>query len=63
MGAMTTIPMTTAEWICSRCGVTNRKLVPVGATTAVDACVTCHAKHEISVEARPVRWSARPKGK
>ena len=55
--------MTTAEWICTRCGSTNRKLLVAGATTAQDACVTCHAKHEIAAQARPVRWSARSKGK
>jgi len=55
--------MTTAEWICTRCGSTNRKLVDEGATTSLDACVTCHAKHVITAETRPVRWSARPKGK
>jgi len=55
--------MTTAEWICTRCGSTNRKLLVAGVTTASDACVTCHAKHEIAAQARPVRWSARPKGK
>jgi hypothetical protein len=52
---------TTAEWICTRCGSTNRKLVPDGATGAVDECVTCHARHELAPEARPVRWRARPK--
>jgi DNA-directed RNA polymerase subunit RPC12/RpoP len=55
--------MTTAEWICTRCGSTNRKLVVGGVTTSEDSCVTCHAKHEIAAELRPVRWSARPKGK
>jgi hypothetical protein len=60
---MATVPTTTAEWICTRCGSTNRKLVLEGVTTSFDACVTCHAKHQIDVEARPVRWSARPKGK
>jgi hypothetical protein len=53
----------TAEWICTRCGVTNRKLLPRGVTQTRDACVSCHAKHEIEVELRPVRWRARPLGK
>ncbi len=53
----------TAEWICTRCGSTNRKLVADGAARAVDECVTCHAKHELEPDARPVRWRARPKGK
>src|SRR5262249_46311164 len=53
-------PSTTAEWICTRCGSTNRKLVPAGVTRAADECVTCHAPHELSADARPVRWRARP---
>lgn len=57
---MTTMA-TTAEWICTRCGATNRRLVPAGATHAADACYTCHAKHEIEADERPVRWKARPK--
>ena len=52
---------TTAEWICTRCGATNRRLVPAGATRAADACYTCHAKHEIEVDERPVRWKSRAK--
>ena len=51
--------MTTAEWICTRCGATNRKLVPEGAARATDECYTCHARHEIAAETRPVRWQAR----
>ena len=50
---------TTAEWICTRCGSTNRRLVPDGATSARDECITCHAKHEIESDPRPVRWNAR----
>ncbi len=50
----------TAEWICTRCGSTNRKLVPDGAVRATDECITCHAKHELEPEARPVRWRAVP---
>lgn len=52
------MPMT-AEWICTRCGSTNRRLVADDATRARDECVTCHAKHEIEADARPVRWNAR----
>lgn len=54
-------PTTTAEWICTRCGSTNRRLVPAAATQAQDQCVTCHAKHAIAAEPRPVRWTARPR--
>jgi hypothetical protein len=58
---MTTIPFeVTAEWICTRCGSTNRRLVPAGATTAEDSCVMCHTSHTIEAEARPVRWRALP---
>jgi len=53
----------TAEWICTRCGSTNRRLVPDGATRADDVCLTCHTRHEIEADARPVRWRARPKSK
>jgi hypothetical protein len=52
----------TAEWICTRCGSTNRLLVPDGATRATDACVTCHTRHALEADARPVRWRARPLG-
>lgn len=51
---------TTAEWICTRCGSTNRRLVPDGATRAADRCFSCKAAHEITADARPVRWQARP---
>ena len=54
--------MKTAEWICTRCGSTNRRLVEDGERHATDACVTCHARHDIEAEARPVRWQARPHG-
>jgi hypothetical protein len=52
----------TAEWICTRCGATNRKLVIAGATEIADRCVTCHASHLVQPDARPVRWRARLKG-
>ncbi len=54
---------TTAEWVCTRCGTTNRRLVPAGATRAADACLTCHTRHDIEADARPVRWRARLRGK
>jgi hypothetical protein len=50
---------TTAEWICTRCGATNRKLVAVRTSRTLDRCVTCHAKHIVEPDARPVRWKAR----
>jgi hypothetical protein len=49
----------TAEWICTRCGSTNRKLVVDGAATAVDDCVSCHTRHDIERDLRPVRWRSR----
>jgi DNA-directed RNA polymerase subunit RPC12/RpoP len=52
-------PATTAEWICTRCGATNRKLVAARTTETNDRCVTCHAKHVVVPDARPVRWKAR----
>lgn len=52
-------PMVTAEWNCTRCGVTNRKLVPAGTTEAADRCVHCRARHLVSPDERPVRWRAR----
>lgn len=49
----------TAEWQCTRCGTTNRKLVPAGATEVADRCLSCHRKHTIVPNDRPVRWTAR----
>jgi hypothetical protein len=53
------IPATTAEWICLRCGATNRKLVDARTTQTNDRCVTCHARHVVEPDTRPVRWKAR----
>jgi hypothetical protein len=50
---------TTAEWICTRCGATNRKLVARGTVEIADRCVTCHAAHLLQPGERPVRWNAR----
>lgn len=50
---------TTAEWICTRCGATNRKLVAASTRETSDRCVTCHARHAVEPGARPVRWKAR----
>jgi hypothetical protein len=61
---MTTAPFEiTAEWICARCGSTNRRLVPAGVTSAEDTCLRCHTLHVIQAETRPVRWSALPKSR
>ena len=58
MNAVSSAPHRTAEWQCTRCGATNRKLVAADITRAVDRCVTCHVKHEVTPGARPVRWNA-----
>jgi hypothetical protein len=37
--------------------------VPDTATRATDECVSCHTRHALERDARPVRWRARPLGK
>ncbi len=54
-----TVPATTAEWTCTRCGSTNRLLVATGTATARDRCLHCAARHQLTPAARPVRWDAR----
>jgi DNA-directed RNA polymerase subunit RPC12/RpoP len=54
-----TVAATTAEWICTRCGATNRKLVPLRTEHTADRCVTCHSSHRVELDERPVRWKAR----
>jgi hypothetical protein len=49
----------TAEWICTRCGSTNRRLVPPGVTRTTDTCLRCHTRHAIEQDVRPVRWRAQ----
>ncbi len=56
-----TVAAVTAEWICTRCGSTNRKLVAADTTRARDRCVTCGAKHELVPGETPVRWEAKPR--
>jgi hypothetical protein len=53
-----TVPATTAEWNCTRCGTTNRKLVPLGVGQTLDRCMHCKARHMVTVDERPVRWTA-----
>ncbi len=50
--------MTTAEWKCTKCGVTNRKLVSLDSASGMDKCVTCGTRHLLSPGARPVFWEA-----
>ena len=52
--------MKTAEWQCTACDATNRRLVPDGATSASDSCVTCHTAHVIEIGETTVRWKASP---
>jgi DNA-directed RNA polymerase subunit RPC12/RpoP len=53
------VPARTAEWLCTRCGSTNRKLVPADTTRTKDRCTHCHAKHIVEPDVRPVRWRSR----
>lgn len=53
------VAATTAEWNCTRCGTTNRKLVPIADGRATDRCTHCGARHIIEPDSRPVRWAAR----
>ena len=56
---MMSVPAVTAEWNCTRCGSTNRKLVPADTTQTRDRCNHCRAWHTIEPNERPVRWNAR----
>jgi DNA-directed RNA polymerase subunit RPC12/RpoP len=55
-----TVPATTAEWICTRCGTTNRRLLASTVTDAVDKCFHCGVAHDITPGDRPVRWNSKP---
>ena len=54
-----TVLATTAEWLCTRCGTSNRKLVAAETTRTIDRCNHCHAKHIVEPGDRPVRWRSR----
>lgn len=54
-----TVAATTAEWICTRCGSTNRLLVPADTRETDDYCHHCGAEHTIRPGDRPVRWESR----
>ncbi|MEO8478473.1 MAG: hypothetical protein ABI542_02490 [Gemmatimonadota bacterium] len=54
----TSHPATTAEWLCTRCSVTNRKLVPPATTEVQDRCLHCGLRHRVTPGDRPVRWNA-----
>jgi hypothetical protein len=50
--------MKTAEWECTACGSTNRRLVNEGVSRAEDRCCSCRRRHVIVEDERPVRWRA-----
>jgi hypothetical protein len=52
-------PTQTAEWLCTKCGVTNRKQLPPRADDGHDRCVHCRLKHVIGRGTTPVRWNAK----
>ena len=54
-----TVAALTAEWNCTRCGTTNRKLVPLTDERTTDRCAHCHTRHTIEPDTRRVRWVAR----
>jgi transcription elongation factor Elf1 len=54
-----TVDALTAEWNCTRCGTTNRKLVPLTDQRATDRCSHCRTRHTIEPDTRRVRWVAR----
>jgi len=49
----------TAEWNCTRCGTTNRKLVPLTDERTTDRCAHCGTRHTVERDTRRVRWLAR----
>jgi len=50
--------MKSAEWICTKCGTTNRLLCQADSARETDRCISCHQKHAIAPGERPVRWEA-----
>jgi DNA-directed RNA polymerase subunit RPC12/RpoP len=54
-----TVMARTAEWQCTRCGSTNRKLVPSSSDEATDRCVYCRTRHHLEPGETTVRWLAR----
>lgn len=54
-----TVAARTAEWLCTRCGTTNRKLVSADTTETRDRCAHCGARHTVRLNDRPVRWDAK----
>jgi hypothetical protein len=54
----TSRPALTAEWLCTRCGVTNRKLLEPEAVEGDDRCFHCKLRHILHRGDTPVRWDA-----
>jgi DNA-directed RNA polymerase subunit RPC12/RpoP len=54
-----TVAAQTAEWNCTRCGTTNRKLVPLTDSRTTDRCTHCGTRHVVEPDTRQVRWLAR----
>jgi DNA-directed RNA polymerase subunit RPC12/RpoP len=54
-----TVAALTAEWNCTRCGTTNRKLVPFDDERTTDRCAHCGIRHTVDRDTRRVRWLAR----
>ena len=52
------VPARTAEWHCTRCGTTNRKLVPADTSAPATAASTATRSTSWS-PIRPVRWRSR----
>jgi len=52
------VTTTTAEWKCTHCDATNRKLTPAGTVVLRDRCVTCRTPHDVRPGARPTFWEA-----
>jgi hypothetical protein len=42
-----TVAALTAEWNCTRCGTTNRKLVPLTEARSIDRCSHCRTNHSV----------------
>lgn len=49
----------TAEWLCTACGSSNRRLVADAETAVEDRCYTCKTPHVLEPSDRPVYWRAR----
>ena len=53
-----TVPAVTAEWNCTRCGSTNRKLVSAKTTRTTDRCT--HCRHGLRRHDHDPRLRDRP---